>query len=39
MTKESFTRGFFEDNSGRVDNEKFILHANRWYVYMNNKKH
>ena len=27
----------FEDNDGGVDDQKVILHANSWDVYMNNK--
>ena len=29
---------FFEDNDGGVDDKKAILHANDWYVYMNQKE-
>ena len=28
----------FEDNGGGVDDHKSILHAKRWYVYLNKKE-
>ena len=32
---QSFCIMVFEDNEVGVDYEKAIIHANRWYVYMN----
>ena len=34
---ECHWRMVFEDNTEEVDDKKTILHANRWYVYMNEK--
>ena len=35
--RECLWRIVFEDNDGGVEDEKAILHTNRWGVYMNNK--
>ena len=37
--REHHWRMVFEDNDGGVDNEKVVLHANRWDFYMNEEKH
>ena len=34
---ERHWRMIIEDNTGGVDENKTIIHANRWYVYMNEK--
>ena len=31
-------RMVFKDNEGGVGDEKVIIHAKRWYFYMNKKK-
>ena len=31
-------RMVFEENNGGVDDKKYILHAKRWGVYINDKK-
>ena len=36
--KERYWRIFFEDNNGGVDDQKEILHAKRWDVYINDKE-
>ena len=35
--RERHWRMVFEDNGGGVDDEKALLHANRWYIYINEK--
>ena len=35
--RERHWRVVFEDNDGGVDNNKALLHAKRWYVYVNEK--
>ena len=36
--RERHWRMVFEDNDGGVDNQKAILHAKRWDIYMNEKE-
>ena len=36
--REHHWRMVFEGNDGGVDDEKVILHANKWDVYMSEKK-
>ena len=33
--RERHWRIVFENNNGRVDGAKALLHAKRWYVYVN----
>ena len=35
--REHHWRVVFEDNYRRLDDQKAILHAKRWYVYMDEK--
>ena len=35
--REHHWRMVFEDNGGGVDNTNALLHAKRWYVYVNEK--
>ena len=35
---ERHWRMVFEDNDGGVDNAKALLHAKRWYLYLNEKE-
>ena len=36
--RERHWRMVFEDNNGEVDNEKALLHAKRWDIYVNEKE-
>ena len=36
--RESHWRMVFEDNGGGVDDAKALLHAKRWYIYVNEKE-
>ena len=35
--REHYWRIIFKDNNGEVDDEKYLMHAKRWNVYMNQK--
>ena len=35
--RERHWRMVFEGNDGGVDNAKALLHAKRWYIYVNEK--
>ena len=36
--RECHWRMVFEDNDGGVDDAKALLHAKRWYIYVNEKE-
>ena len=36
--RERHWRNVFEDNEGGVDDKKALLHAKRWYLYVNEKE-
>ena len=36
--RERHWRMVFEDNDGGVDDAKALLHAKRWYLYINQKR-
>ena len=36
--REHHWRMVFEDNDGGVDDTKVLLHAKRWYIYVNEKE-